>query len=406
MRLQLTIGMKKHPKYIDLFAGCGGLSTGLYMSGWQGLFAVERSPDAFLTLKENLIDNRSHFKWPDWLDIQAWCIKQLLVEKSKELCSLRGSVDLVVGGPPCQGFSTAGRRVESDHRNSLVHSYLDFVEAVQPKAILFENVRGFTMKFHGSDNSVAYSSFVIEALRDLGYKDAVGHIIDASKYGVPQKRRRYIAIATLNGKADKIFAKLQSSSVPFLKSRRIPIQCTASTALSDLEKRHGMVPSPDTNGFSAGLKGNATTGLQKYLRRDQRQAIPDSHRFVNHTDEVIHVFKRMLKKAPRNCTISGDARAPYGLKKRGATVLAFDQPTPTITTIPDDFIHYSEPRVMTPRECARLQTFPDWFCFQGPYTTGGQRRKSQTPRYSQIGNAVPPLLAEQLGAALKKVLHG
>ena len=86
-------------------------------------------------------------------------------------------------------------------------------------------------------------------------------------------------------------------------------------------------------------------------------------------------------------------------------VLDPDEPAPTITTIPDDFIHYSEPRVMTVRECARLQTFPDWFEFKGPYTTGGPRRVVQTPRYTQVGNAVPPLFAEMVGLALKEVLH-
>jgi DNA (cytosine-5)-methyltransferase 1 len=78
---------------------------------------------------------------------------------------------------------------------------------------------------------------------------------------------------------------------------------------------------------------------------------------------------------------------------------------PTVTTIPDDFIHYSEPRVMTVRECARLQSFPDWFKFKGPYTTGGKRRAHQTPRYTQVGNAVPPLFAEIIGLATKKAIQ-
>lgn len=94
----------------------------------------------------------------------------------------------------------------------------------------------------------------------------------------------------------------------------------------------------------------------------------------------------------------------YGIKKRNVTVMDPLEPSLTITTIPDDFVHYSEPRVMTVRECACLQCFPDWFEFKGRYTTGGDRREKQTPRYSQVGNAVPPLFAEQLGLAMKEVL--
>jgi DNA (cytosine-5)-methyltransferase 1 len=112
----------------------------------------------------------------------------------------------------------------------------------------------------------------------------------------------------------------------------------------------------------------------------------------------------MLEEAPRNKRIMGEARKEYGIKKRNVTVLDRKEPSLTITTIPDDFIHYSEPRVMTVRECARLQTFPDWFEFKGSYTTGGARRVRQTPRYTQVGNAVPPLFAEQVGLAIKRAL--
>ncbi|MBK9567244.1 MAG: DNA cytosine methyltransferase [Saprospiraceae bacterium] len=132
------------PTYIDLFAGCGGLSLGLHQSGWKGLFAIEKSPFAFSTLKYNLIDTLNHFDWPDWLEKTQHDIDQVLARKNKELKKLRGKVDLVAGGPPCQGFSTAGRREESDHRNELISSYIKFIRLVQPKIIFFENVKGFT----------------------------------------------------------------------------------------------------------------------------------------------------------------------------------------------------------------------------------------------------------------------
>ncbi len=392
-------------KYIDLFAGCGGLSTGLHLAGWKGLFAVEKNSSAFATLKANLVDKRNHFSWPEWLAAKNWDINELLEQKENELGGLKGTVDLVVGGPPCQGFSTAGRRQEGDERNNLVHIYLKFVELVQPRAILFENVRGFTMKFKANAQAgVAYSELVIQQLHDLGYDDARGELIDMSDYGVPQRRRRFIVIATREGSADSVFETLQSRCAVHLSERGIPKKNGVKSALSDLQRSHGFIPCPDSNGFESGIPSRPRTGLQKYLRNGSKTLTPDSHRFVNHTNDVEVVFGRLLASAPRNRTILGVEREQYGLKKRSVTVLDGNESAPTVTTIPDDFVHYSEPRVMTVRECARLQTFPDWFEFKGPYTTGGKQRVMQTPRYTQVGNAVPPLFAEMAGLALKKVL--
>jgi DNA (cytosine-5)-methyltransferase 1 len=397
--------MKSDLKYIDLFAGCGGLSTGLHLAGWKGLFAIEKNASAFSTLKANLIEERKHFNWPSWLATTNWDIKELLDQKKAALAKLKGTVDMVVGGPPCQGFSTAGRRREGDERNNLVHSYLSLVELVQPRAILFENVRGFTMKFKANAQAgVAYSQLVIQQLRELGYEDARGELIDMSDYGVPQRRQRFIVIATREGLADAIFETLKSRCAAYLHDRGIPPRNGVRSALSDLQRRHGTTSCPDSNGFQSGISSRPNTGLQKHLRSKSGAHTPDSHRFVNHTDDVETVFTRLLADAPRNRCILGADRVPYGLKKRSVTVLDGNEAAPTVTTIPDDFVHYSEPRVMTVRECARLQTFPDWFEFKGPYTTGGKQRVLQTPRYTQVGNAVPPLFAEMAGLALKEVL--
>jgi DNA (cytosine-5)-methyltransferase 1 len=400
--LGYSIVMKKQLTYIDLFAGCGGLSVGLHKARWNGLFAVEKNPDAFNTLKTNLIDNRKHFRWPEWLRQSEWDIDNLIKKHAKDLRGLREQVDLVTGGPPCQGFSTAGRRVESDSRNQLVHSYLKFVDLVRPRAVLLENVRGFTMKF--SDDSTAYSEIVCKSLVQMGYTDVVGRIIDSADFGLPQSRKRFFAIATLNGNAESVFGSLERDRSKFLKSKNLPMRSSSSAAISDLESTHGCVQSPDTNGFLAGTKGVATTTMQRHLRSGERAKVPDSHRFVNHTERTISTFNKILSESPRNKCISNEFRSRLGIKKRNITPLDPKSPAPTITTIPDDYIHYCEPRVMTARECARLQTFPDWFLFTGPYTTGGPRRRYQTPRYTQIGNAVPPLLAEQIGLALRKSL--
>lgn len=395
-------------KYVDLFAGCGGISLGLHKAGLQGMFAVEKNRDAFSTLKHNLIDTHKHFKWPEWLPVKNWNIDNLLKSEEAGLKLLRGKVDLVVGGPPCQGFSLVGERRASDKRNNLIHSYLDFVELVQPRVIVFENVYGFTVKFSDSKrhDKRAYSEIVISKLTKLGYADARGEMIDMSEFGVPQRRKRFIVIATREGLADKIFENLFEGRNEFLKSRGLPQKATTQHALSDLERKHGEDVCPDTNGFMSGISSKPNSNLQKYLRiPDESTYVPDSHRFVNHRAEAKKIFKYLLEEAPRNKRIMGEAREEYGIKKRNVTVLDANQPSLTITTIPDDFIHYSESRVMTVRECARLQTFPDWYEFKGPYTTGGVRRVKQTPRYTQVGNAVPPLFAEQVGLAIKKALE-
>lgn len=366
---------------------------------------MEKNKSAFSTLEANLVEKRSHFDWPTWLEITNWDIKDLLEQKVDALQALRGAVDLVVGGPPCQGFSTAGRRLESDERNDLVHSYLKFVELVQPRAILFENVRGFTMKFKANaQEGITYSQLVIQQLRDLGYGDARGELIDMSAYGVPQRRQRFIVIATRENLTDAAFETLENRRTDHLFDRGIPARNKVKSALSDLQRCHGTSPCPDSKGFQSGIASRPTTGLQRYLQDGSKAHAPNSHRFVNHTQDVEAVFARLLANAPRNRCILGVERESYGLKKRSVTVLDGGKIAPTVTTIPDDFVHYSEPRVMTVRECARLQTFPDWFEFKGPYTTGGKQRVLQVPRYTQVGNAVPPLFAEIVGLALKEVL--
>ena len=135
--------------FIDLFAGCGGLSLGLLNAGWQGLFAVERSPLAFATLKANLIDRYpSGFDWPDWLPVGSYEISEFNQRYWRRLRDLQGHVDLVAGGPPCQGFSFAGQRRPDDPRNSLFRRFLKAIELVRPRFLLIENVQGINIE-HG-----------------------------------------------------------------------------------------------------------------------------------------------------------------------------------------------------------------------------------------------------------------
>lgn len=392
-------------RFIDLFAGCGGLSLGLHQAGWQGCFAVERNRQAFDTYRHNLITKFS-YDWPSWLPQEAISVEKLISNHKKELKKLRGEIELVAGGPPCQGFSTAGKRLENDDRNLLVYSYLEIIKLVQPKLLLFENVKGFASQFSANgESSRIFASETLKALKDLGYKDAKAKLIDFSEYGLPQKRTRLLIVASLDGKAATFFDQLAIHSAKFLNEIEIKLPNSTGDALSDLRAIQGTKQSPDSSKFLVGKYGYSSSPYQRYLRGGARKnQWPDSHRFSNHNNDTKKVFLTLLSKAPRLRCISGDDRHRYGVKKRSVTVLAESAPSPTVTSIPDDCIHYEEPRVLTARECARLQGFPDWYEFQGKYTTGGKMRVQETPRFTQIGNAVPPFFAIQAGTVLKTLL--
>lgn len=409
----LVLGVyAKRPTVIDLFAGCGGLSLGLYQAGWEGLFAIEKNAFAFETLKYNLIDNKHHFNWPDWLPQTEHEINEVLDKYPEQLKSLRGKVDLVAGGPPCQGFSMAGKRVEEDVRNQLVFSYIKFIELVQPKMILFENVKGFTYAFdkNKKDGAEPYSHKVICGLEKLGY-NVKPHVIDFSKYGVPQRRKRFILVGVQKeiGSPECFEKLLMENRDAFLAQKGLKSSNTLQDAISDLLRSNGEVPSPDRKGFYSGKYGKTKlTSYEKLMRGDypKTHVIADSHSFAKQTPEKIACYTKLLAEYPqKGKRIDGEARAQWGIKQRGITILDPNVVSPTITGSPDDYLHYSEPRIMTVRECARIQSFPDWYEIKKKYTTGGKMRKVEVPRYTQIGNAIPPLFAEQAGIVLIKMLE-
>lgn len=397
---------EKDNLYIDIFAGCGGLSIGLLKAGWTGLFAVEKNKDAFSTLKHNLIDKSNHFLWPSWLKIKEHDINELIKDNRKELLELQGKITLVAGGPPCQGFSMAGKRDKDDQRNKLVKSYIKFIRLVMPEAIIFENVHGFTVNFKNKKGTKQYSSYVERTLKQLGYK-TFHQIVDMSEYGIPQKRKRFILVAMKNNSPKEVFSVLKNNAEKFCHDRGINNNTTVYEAISDLEKRCGMCPSPDTKGFQAGMYGVAKSGYQTLMRKgiSSVDGAVDSHRFVNHRRDTIILHEKLLECAPIGKRITPADNIVEGLNRRGVTVLDPNSQAPTITSIPDELVHYCEPRILTVREHARIQSFPDWYEFKGKYTSGGDRRKKEVPRYTQVGNAVPPLFAEQIGIALLEVLN-
>jgi len=402
-------------KYIDLFAGCGGLSLGLHNTGaWKGLFAVEKSPDAFLTLEHNLI-KANHFDWPDWFPIMAHDIEESLAKYKNELKKLRNTVDLVTGGPPCQGFSTAGPRLEDDERNQLIKFYVQFIRLVQPKIIFFENVKGFLQRFEkNKTEGKAYSEYILKALaRDgndyLGYK-VVGKLIDFSGYGVPQKRTRFILVGIRRDigqreYANKFFKAIEQNRDKFLAHKKLNVNINLEDAISDLLVDNKLISCPDSKGFYSSTYKKANSSYQKHMRKGIAPSnVPDSHRLANHREHTIKLFDNLLTYTVKGKRITEEEKEKFGVRKRSLIVFSPEEPTPTLTTHPDDYIHYCEPRILTVREYARVQSFPDSFEFKGKYTTGGKLRVKEVPRYSQVGNAIPPLFGELAGVVLKDLL--
>ena len=404
------------PWFVDAFAGCGGLSLGLKRSGWRGLFAIEKDAFAFDTLSTNFPsgDGSLSYDWPTGIEDRAWDIHELLSERTETLAGLAGKVDLLAGGPPCQGFSHAGRRRPDDPRNKLFEAYLELVKILRPRLVLLENVRGFTSDFKVSGRS-ANGNFAAALQQGLRTDyDLTSAVIQARDFGLPQARPRFFLVGALKSVAAghqvaTFFDDMERQAGGFLSGRRLPRWPTARDAISDLEvARNGTVPSTDSKGFEAIAYKGPRTPYQKAMRENHEGAPPDT-RLARHRPDIRDRFEAIIRACREegrlNVTISAETRKAHGLKKMAIRVLDPLSSAPTITSLPDDLLHYSEPRILTVRENARLQSFPDWFAFKGKYTTGGHRRRNEVPRFTQVANAVPPLLAEQLGLALFRIVR-
>lgn len=399
--------------YIDIFAGCGGLSLGLSNAGWHGLFAIEKSPQAFNTLSHNLIEKKKHFEWVDWLPKQALDINEVIKNYSPQLKKLRKKVTMIVGGPPCQGFSIAGQRDENDERNGLINSYIDFVDLVKPDLIFFENVKGFTMEFsNNEEKGRRYSQIVTSKLDSIGY-NVHGELINFGDYGIPQKRTRFILVGVrkkMKGsskeKAESFFRKLEANKFSFLEEKGIASNTTIEEALSDLLSSNTLIETPDRKGFKSGLYGREKSNYQRLARKGVVDKFPNSHSFAKQTEKVVARLKKVQSLTSECKNISEELKQKLDIHTQVLVPLKAHEQAPTVTSHPDDMIHYCEPRILTVRESARLQSFPDWFEFQNKYTTGGKLRKKEVPRYTQVGNAIPPLFGEQAGLVLKELMHG
>ena len=403
---------------IDLFAGCGGLSLGLKEAGWNGLFAIERDPMAFETLSRNFLMSGAPYPgfsdWPEWLPKTNHDIVKLLQDEStrSHFQSLRGKVTLMAGGPPCQGFSVGGRRDGADERNTLVYQMLDMVELVRPKMVLIENVEGITRRFvaRPGEASTSVAEAVVAQLSALGYSSTFD-ILDASRFGVPQSRRRVVIVGiqdslVSSGDLKICFANLLEKSALDVRKRwrlKTTKDTSAKEAIDDLFGGT-RVECPDSSKFESSIYTKATSSYARAMRRGSKSgSTPNSHRFSKHGERVLELYNLAHQTQPAG-RLAKSFLLENGTKKDKKVLIDPTKVVSTITTHPDEFIHYAEPRNITVREMARLQSFPDNFHFHGRYTINGPRRKYDVARCSQVGNAVPPLLAEGIGLALLNLL--
>src|SRR3546814_778919 len=317
-----------------------------------------------------------------------------LFRSKGDLEKLRGQVDILAGGPPCQGFSFAGRRVEDDPRNQLFNKYVEVVAAIQPSALILENVPGMQVA-HRRANVVdlpvgpqprrqSFYEKLAESLDAEGYL-VKAMLVDASRFGVPQRRSRLIAIGIrkdlvewLDDGIGRVFDLIEASRLQQLADMGLGDVVTASDAISDLEIGSGplveCIDAESARGFQEAFARPPATTYQT-LMREGASGQPNSMRLARHREDVRERFARILAECRRGVRMDDNARRSYGLKKHRIYPMSPTDPAPTITTLPDDVLHYSEPRILTVRESARLQSFPDWFQFKGKFTTGGEDRK-------------------------------
>lgn len=385
---------------IDLFAGAGGLSEGLTEAGFHSLFASEIIPVYAQTYKLN---------HPS-ANVMTADIRSLDANKIRdELNIARGELDLIAGGPPCQGFSiNAPIRSTLDQRNHLFKEYLRFVDAFAPKAILIENVPGLVSFEHG-----ATLHAILNALADLGYGADV-RILGAAYYGVPQMRWRTIILG-LRGKDLPPFAFPEPVyHAPIRPNFTTTFDGHSLVKLPKASASANFVTVAEAIGDLPPLKsGEQGATIKEYYTEPscdfQRRARRGSPGVMNHEAPKLSKInmQRLHYISPGgNWTDIPNDLLPKGMQrarksdhtKRYGRVMP-DGLASTILTKCDPhwgaYFHYSQDRSFTVREAARIQSFPDHFIFAG----------NLQEQFAQVGNAVPPFLAESVGVAIKSILQ-
>lgn len=346
---------KKSYNVIDLFCGCGGLSLGFEHAGYNLLLGIDMWKDALITYEHNHKNGNT------------LCADLANLKAEDVVAKIGGQqVDVIIGGPPCQGFSIAGKRIVDDERNSLYKSFVRMVEHFKPKAFLMENVPNILSIGEG-----VVRESILKDFQDLGYT-VTYKVCLASDYGVPQNRRRAVFVGFLNGTAFE-FPKASITKA-----------VTCKEALSDLPEESV----PDGNPYPL----EAESDYQKHMRKDS-QAI-HNHEITIHDEKT----KRIIAMVPDGGNYKDLPTELQDTRKVHIawTRLCSTKPSITIDTGHRHHFHYQYNRIPTARESARIQSFPDDFVFMC----------SRTSQLKQIGNAVPPLMAQALAEQILKHLNG
>jgi DNA (cytosine-5)-methyltransferase 1 len=358
---------RKNINVIDLFSGCGGLSYGLQKAGFKILLGVDSWSDSLETFAFNHLGAKTLAG--DISSIKAKDIFKLVGEKP---------IDLIVGGPPCQGFSLSGPRNFYDKRNRLYLDFLRLVKELKPKAFLIENVPGLASLFKGQ-----VKEMIIQEFTKLGYC-VNAQILDASDYGVPQNRKRIFFVGLSSGKKFEFPSPTHSSAEKGINMLFGNLQKKVNVwdAIGDLPLLKNEIGSEGVD-----YKIPPFSDYQVMMRRGSKKIY--NHIAARHdarTKEIISLVPEggNYKMLPEHLRNSRNFHVAW-------TRLHRHKPSPTIDTGHRHHFHPIANRVPTVRESARLQSFPDSFIF----------KTTKTSQYKQVGNAVPPLLAKAVGKKLR-----
>lgn len=384
-------------KMIDLFAGAGGLSCGLEMAGFHPVLANEMVEQYANTYKVN---------HPD-ASVVVGDIRQINEKYLHELVKSCGDIDLIAGGPPCQGFSVnAPIRSLDDPRNHLFEEYLRVVKEIMPRAVLIENVPGIISLGKGTVVEQIY-----KRLEKLGYK--VDHrILFAGHYGVPQMRFRTVIIAIRNFSKKIEFPKPEYYAIATANFQGSKELCYHLLPLEEYllkPKNTVWAAIGDLPALEGGEKDEEYEYTKEPFSDFQRYAREGSTKITSHIcSRLSKINVERLKYIPQG----GSWRdipyelLPDGMKKarRSDHTKRYGRLDPndlcsTIMTKCDphwgSFFHPTQMRVISVREAARIQSFPDRYIFTG----------NMTQQYAQVGNAVPPLMAREIGRTIRKMLE-
>lgn len=363
------------PKAISLFCGAGGCSLGFKQAGYSILYANDKDSAAVETYRQNFPETICSNEDIDLVDF----------EKTLKLIGVRsGEIDILIGGPPCQGFSTAGSRFWDDPRNNLLKSYVKALKILKPKWFLMENVEGLL-----TANKGVYIYEAAKAFIELGYLIRVEKVY-SQEYGVPQRRKRVLVIGNRLGYDFKMPEPTLRVSGQIFRNSDVTISHAINSlpkASANKEAELKPVDAPISDEFDSFLRGCATKITDHYfpaingIQLERISALGPGQTMKDLPEKLQHESfkKRANRRVADGMPTEKRGGAPSGIKR-----LIASEPSLTITgAATRELIHPIENRPLTIRESARIQTFPDDFVFCG----------NASQKIQQIGNAIPPILA-------------